>query len=163
LLVLLALASALGVAVAIALAGVAMLLAAPAYADDGNLLLERPAGLAHARLLFAEAETQEDGPVVRTRVRQGFGNPFAEPLAGVYLLRLPDDAVLEELTFSVLPEDGERPDAPITARPAVLTLRKGPALVERTAQIGPGETLLVELEYRRRGVRRVLALSEAVR
>jgi uncharacterized protein involved in exopolysaccharide biosynthesis len=34
-------ASALGVAVAIALAGVTMLLAAPAYAGEGRLLLER--------------------------------------------------------------------------------------------------------------------------
>jgi uncharacterized protein involved in exopolysaccharide biosynthesis len=41
LLALLAMASALGVAVAVALAGVAMLLAAPAYAGEGSLLLER--------------------------------------------------------------------------------------------------------------------------
>ena len=42
LLALLALASALGVAVAVTLAAVAMLLAAPAYADDGSLLFEQP-------------------------------------------------------------------------------------------------------------------------
>lgn len=149
LLVLLALASALGVTVAIALAGVAMLLAAPAYADEGNLMLERPAGLAQARLLFSQVETHEDGLVVRTRVRQEFGNPFDEPLAGVYLLRLPEDAVLEELNFNL---------STSSVRHAVLRLRAGPALVERTAQIGPGETLLVELEYRTRGPRRVLAL-----
>src|SRR5687768_14156407 len=45
---LLALASALGVAVAVALAGVAMLLAAPAYADEASLLLERRGVLAEA-------------------------------------------------------------------------------------------------------------------
>ena len=38
--------------VAIVLAGVAMLLAAPAYADEGSLLLERRAGMAEAERLF---------------------------------------------------------------------------------------------------------------
>jgi hypothetical protein len=49
LLALLAMASALGVAVAVALAGVAMLLAAPAYAGDGSLLLERRGAQTAAR------------------------------------------------------------------------------------------------------------------
>src|SRR5688500_17797567 len=95
LVMLLALASALGVAVAIALAGIAMLLAAPAYADEGRLLLERRAGMAQARLLFAETQSQEDGAVVRTRVLLEFRNPFEERAAGVYLHRLPENVVLE--------------------------------------------------------------------
>jgi hypothetical protein len=135
LLALLALASALGVAVAIALAGLAMLLAAPAYADEGNLLLERRTGLEEAELLFAESEPFGDG---LTRVVEEYHNPFAEPLVGVYVFRLPDNAVLERLTFT--------PGA-VEVWPAVLTRRQG-ALIERTAEIGPGETLRVELEYR---------------
>lgn len=136
LLLLLVFASALGVAVAIALAGVAMLLAAPAYADEGSLLLERRTGLEEAELLFAERESSRDGV---TRVVEDYHNPFAEPLAAVYLYRLPPDAVLERLTF-----------APGSAKvlPAVLTRTQGSALIERAAQIGPGETLRVELEYR---------------
>jgi hypothetical protein len=54
---------------------------------------------------------------------------------------LPENAVLERLTFT--PHVDE-------ARHAVFTLRAGAVLLERTAQIGPGETLLVVLEYRRR-------------
>jgi hypothetical protein len=162
LVMLLAIASALGVAVAIALAGVAMLLAAPAYADEGSLLLERRAGMAEARLVFAETESQEDGGVVRTRVLEEFYNPFAEHLAGVYLHRLPENVVLERLTFT-LRSDGGEGLPPVAAHPALFTLRAGGALVERTAEIGPGETLLVELEYRTRSARRVLALREAVR
>jgi uncharacterized protein involved in exopolysaccharide biosynthesis len=158
LLVLLALASALGVAVAVALAGVAMLLAAPAYAGEGSLLLERRAGMAEARLVFAETESHEDGSVVRTRVLEEFHNPFAKQLAGIYLHRLPANAVLERLTFTVMSEDVK----PVTAHHALFTLRAGAAVVERTAQIGPGETLLVELEYRTRSPRRVLALRGAV-
>jgi hypothetical protein len=135
LLVLLAAASALGVAVAIVLAGVAMLLAAPAYADEGSLLLERHAGFAAAELLFAESELLEDG---RMRVVEAYRNPFAEPLVGVYLYRLPQSAVIEHLGFSV----------GVELRPALFTLRQGAALVERTAEIGPGEAVRVELEYR---------------
>jgi hypothetical protein len=135
LIALLAMASALGVAVAVALAGVAMLLAAPAYADEGTLLLERRGALAEAELVFADYETREDG---QTRVVEAYENPYAEPLAGVYLFRLPPNAVLEHLRFS----------ASVQAQPALHTLRQGAALVERTAEIGPGETLVVELEYR---------------
>jgi len=145
LLVLLALASALGVAVAIALAGVAMLLAAPAYADEGSLLLERRAGLAQAERLFAQSQSREDGT---TRVVEAYHNPFAEPLVGVYLYRLPQNALVERLTFTL---------GAAQPQPAILTIRKGIALVERTAEIGPGETLRVELQFRARSARRVLA------
>ena len=136
LIALLALASALGVAVAVVLAGVAMLLAAPAYADEGTLMFERRGALAEADLVFAEYETLEDG---RTRVVEAYENPYAEPLAGVYLFRLPPHAVVEHLRFSL---------AEFEAQPALHTVRQGAALVERTAEIGPGETLVVELEYR---------------
>ena len=154
LLLLLVFASALGVVVAIALAGITMLLAAPAYAGDGSLLLEGRAGMAEARLLFSESESHEDGLGVRTRVLEEFHNPFAERLAGIYLHRLPENAVLERLSFT-LPSEEEDVE-PVAASHALFTPRRG-ALVERTAQIGPGDTLLVELEYRIRSPRRVLA------
>lgn len=149
LLVLLALASALGVAVAVALAGVAMLLAAPAYAEEpnaleGSLLLERPAGLERAQMLFSESESHEQG---HRRVVEAYRNPFDEPLAGVYLYRLPPSAVLERLAFTLGNADPQH---------AVLTRRRVATLVERTAQIGPGETLAIELEYRVGGPRRLL-------
>jgi len=163
LLALLALASALGVACAIVLAGLAMLLASPAYADDGSLLLERSAGMAEARLVFSETEATEDAEGLRTRVLAEYANPFAERLAGVYLHRRPENAVLEQLTFTLIAEDGEQLDAPAAARHALLLLKKGAALVQPTVRIGPGETLLVELEYRAAVPRRVLAAREAVR
>jgi hypothetical protein len=135
LLLLLAIASALGVGVAIVLATVAMLLAAPAYADEGRLVLERPAGLAEAERLFSECEELEDG---RVRVVEAYYNPYGEALAGLYLHRLPQQAVIERLSYVV--------DADV--RPAVLTLRQGAALLERIAEIGPGELFRVEVEYR---------------
>ena len=155
LLALLALASALGVAVAVALAGVAMLLAAPAYAtepvpDEGSLLLERPTGLARAALLFADRGSQEPG---HKRVVEAYHNPFDEPLAGVYLYRLPPGAVLERLSFSL---GGAEPHR------AVLTRRHAGTLVERTGEVPPGETLIIELEYRTHTRRSVLARGPGV-
>ena len=135
LLLILALASALGVAVAVALAAVAMLLAAPAYADEGRLMLARPAGLAEAERLFSECEALEDG---RVRVVEAYYNPYGEALAGLYLHRLPQHAVIERLSYV----------AEADLRPAVLTLRQGAALVERIEEIGPGELFRVEVEYR---------------
>jgi hypothetical protein len=153
LLALLALASALGIGVAIALASVAMLLAAPAYAEegksaDGSLLLERRGAMAEAERLSAEVETREDGEVVVTRVVEVYHNPFDEPLTGFYLYRLPANVVLERLSFA--PEAAE-------ARHAIVTHREAAALVEPTEELGPGETLVVVLQYRTRPVRRVLA------
>jgi hypothetical protein len=158
LVVLLALASALGVAVAIALAGVAMLLAAPAYAQEGrnpglgdtagSLVLERHGAMAEAERLSAEIESLEDGDVLVTRVVEVYHNPFREALTGFYLYRLPANVVLDRLSFA--------PEA-AAARHALLTHRESGALVEPTEELGPGETLVVVLQYRTRGVRRVLA------
>jgi len=155
---LLALASALGVAVAIALAGVAMLLAAPAYAEEGrnhglgdtagSLVLDRHGAMAEAERLSAEIESLEDGDVLVTRVVEVYHNPFEEALTGFYLYRLPANVVLDRLSFA--PEAAE-------ARHALLTHRESGALVEPTEELGPGETLVVVLQYRARSVRRVLA------
>jgi hypothetical protein len=155
LLALLALASALGVAVAVVLAGVTMLLAAPAYAGeatapgDGSLLLERRGVMAEAERVSAEIESREDGDVVITQIVEVYHNPFDEPLAGVYLYRLPPDVQLVRLSFA--PEAAE-------ARHAVLTGRQVRALVEPTEELGPGETLVVVLQYRTRSARRILAM-----
>ena len=151
LLALLAVASALGVAVAVALAGVAMLLAAPAYAGEGCLLLELRGAMAEAERLSAKVESREEGEAVMTRVVEVYHNPFAETLEGVYLYRLPPNVVLERLSFT---------PAAAAAQPALLTRRQAAGLVEPIEAVGPGETLIVELIYRTRSVRRVLALRE---
>lgn len=148
LLALLALASALGMAVAIALAGITMLLASPAYAGEGSLLLERRGAMAEAERVSAEVESREDGEVVVTRVVEVYHNPFNEALAGFYVYRLPPNVVLERLSFA--PEAAE-------ARHAVLTRREAGALLEPTEALAPGETLVVVLQYRTRPARRVLA------
>jgi hypothetical protein len=76
LLALLAIASALGVAVAVALAAVAMLLAAPAYADDGNLLLERLTFTRGARVIERTAPI-EPGETLRVELEYRSRAPAA--------------------------------------------------------------------------------------
>jgi hypothetical protein len=157
LLLLLALASALGIVVAFALAAVAMLLAAPAYAQEGSdsglrdtagsLVLERHGAMAEAERLSAEIESREDADVLITRVVEVYHNPFDEALTGFYLYRLPANVVLDRLSFA--PEAAE-------ARHALLTHRESGALVEPT-ELGAGETLVVVVQYRTRSVRRILA------
>lgn len=145
LLALLLLASALGVAVAIALAGATMLLAATAYAEERGLFLERPDGLVGAKLISAESESQEDG---LTSVVEIYLNPYDEPLAGLYVFRPPHNTLLERFALSFDTAD---------AHPAVMTFREARPLVERVREIAPGETLRVEIQYRSRSARRVLA------
>ena len=155
LLALLALASALGVVVAIALAGLTMLLAAPAYAEeggsaDGSLLLQRHGAMVEAQRVSSEVEVLEEAETPLIRVVEVYHNPFNETLNGVYLYRLPPNVVLERLSFA--PEAAE-------ARHAVISRREVSAVVESAEAVGPGETLVVVLQYRPRSVRRILALA----
>lgn len=98
LLALLALASALGVAVAIALAGLAMLLAAPAYAEanettHGMLLLRARGGEeVSAPLLGTDVTFRVSGPVARARVVQAFRNLDQVWYEGIYVFRYPRTA-----------------------------------------------------------------------
>jgi hypothetical protein len=151
LLLLLALASALGIAVAIALAGIAMLLAAPAYAGEGSLVLQRTSASIEAQRVFSEADTRADGPIIRTRVVEIFRNTLEERVAATYLYRLPPDALVERFTVAVRAEEDaeEIEEESLEAselQPALL--RSGPTLAERSVEVGPGEAVLVELEYR---------------
>ena len=57
---------------------------------------------------------------LRTRILAEYANPFAERLAGVYLHRLPENAMLEQLSFTLIAEDGEQLEAPVAARHALL-------------------------------------------
>ena len=87
--------------------------------------------------------------MIHTRIVATFQNPFAERLAAWYVHYLPPDAILHRLTL------GEEEEA-IEAQPAVLRLDPQTRIVERAAEIGPGETLVIEVEYRQRG--RLLAM-----
>jgi Ca-activated chloride channel homolog len=166
LLALLALASALGVAVAIALAGVAMLLAAPAYAapadaNEGMLLLRSRAGdEVRAPLLRTEARFTVSGPVARARVVQSFRNPHGAWYEGIYVFPLPESGAVDRLRLKVghrvvegeIRERGVAKQVYSQARTAgqraaLLDQERPNLFTTSVANIGPGETVVVEIEY----------------
>lgn len=165
LLALLALASALGVAVAIALAGVAMLLAAPAYAApparEGMLVLRSRAGEeVAAPLLGTEVRFRVSGPVARARVVQSFRNPHDAWYEGVYVFPLPETGAVDRLRLKVgsrvvegeIRERGAAKQVYSQARAAgqraaLLDQERPNIFTTSVANIGPGETVVIEIEY----------------
>ena len=166
LLALLALASALGIAVAIALAGVAMLLAAPAYAaqseaKEGMLFLRaRGADPVAAPLLATEVTFQVSGPVARARVVQTFRNPHDIWYEGIYVFPLPESGAVDRLRLVVgsrivegeIRERGMAKQVYAQARAAgqraaLLDQERPNIFTTSVANIGPGESVVVELEY----------------
>ena len=151
-------AAMLGLCVGTLLGALALMLASPAHAaDDGaaNLLLRRSpeAVPLAAPLISADTVFRSDGPIQRVRVVQSFRNSFHEGMEGLYLMRLPANARLERLTVTVrgvaeaLAEDAPEEADELVGSYALLPPDE-PGLVTRfISTVGPGETVLVEVEY----------------
>src|SRR5687767_1790084 len=163
---LLALASALGVTIAIVLAGVAMLLAAPAYAastevHEARLLLRARGGdEVAAPLLGTDVSFQVSGPVARARVVQTFRNPHELWYEGIYVFPLPENGAVDRLLLKVggrivegeIRERGLAKQAYAQARAAgqraaLLDQERPNIFTTNVANIAPGETIVVEPEY----------------
>ena len=156
----LAAAAALGLGVGTVLGVLALVLAAPAHAGPaaaGSLLLHRQAGetAVPAPLVSTDTSFRSDGPILRVRIVQAFRNPLRERQEGLYVIHLPQEAVLDRIAVRVQ-ETGQHEDdedaawhafEPATS-PAVLSGAEGAGVVSRAiAGIEPGETVLIELEY----------------
>ena len=128
---------------------------------QGTLLLREAAGGGTAApLLATDVHMDVSGMVARVQVTQRFANPSAEWREGVYVFPLPDKAAVDHLTMHVGARviEGqikERAEARRTYETAKADGRKT-ALVEQerpnmfttnVANIGPGEEIVVALEY----------------
>jgi Ca-activated chloride channel homolog len=153
------LAAAIGLFVSIVLAGAAMLLASSAQAA-GELQFKTSAGLVSAPLLAADVNIRVTGHVARATVRQNFRNPHADWFEGVYSFPLPENAAVDHLRMRI----GERvvegeirerqaakasyEQAKTEGRRATLVEQERPNIfTTNVANIGPGETIQVEIEY----------------
>jgi len=155
----LAYAAMLGLCMGALLGGFALMLASQAHAAGdaaGGLLLHRPPSEAAsaAPLVSTESVFRSDGPIRHVRIVQAYRNPFHERQAGLYVLRLPENATLERLAVSVRgTDDGEGDEtgaaSPHEAAPShALLSAEEPGVVSRAiAGIEPGEVVLIELEY----------------
>jgi Ca-activated chloride channel family protein len=158
----LGLAAGLAFAAGTVLAGIALLLAMPAYADESGLRLRhRGDGESMAApLLSTDVSFRVTGPVARARVVQTFRNPHDAWYEGVYVFPLPETGAVDRLRLLVGEqvtegEIRERAAAKLvydqarnTGRRAALLDQERPSIfTTQVANIGPRETVVVELEY----------------
>ena len=117
-------------------------------------------GYAEAPRLGADFDLTVSGPTVRARVTQIFHNPTKDWVEAVYVYPLPEDGAVDTLKMVigdriVVGEIKERQQAKLIYEQAKASGQKA-TLVEQerpniftnsVANIGPGETVLVQIEY----------------
>lgn len=157
----LGLAAALGVAAGMVLASIAVVLATPAYGMEGGLVLRAEGRESIAAPLVATDVTfRVSGPLARARVVQTFHNPEAGWFEAVYLFPMPEGAAVDRLRLQIgerviegeIRERGAARMAYGAARAAgqraaLLGQERPNVFTTEVGNIGPGETVVVEIEY----------------
>ncbi len=133
----------------------------PHEAEAGSLLLEREDGALHAApTVDTDVQMQITGMVARVAVEQTFTNPGLAWTNGVYVFPLPETAAVDHLRLEI----GERriegeikervaahaiyQQAKAAGKKASLVDQERPNIfTNRVANIGPGETVKVVIEY----------------
>lgn len=166
----LALAAVVGALASLALAALALLLSAHAEAAEsalhgpssGALMLRTRDGgePAPAPLLATEVSMRVTGLVARVRVSQHFANPGTGWQEGLYVFPLPEDAAVDALAMrigartveGVIRERGAARRAYEHARESgrrtsLLEQERPNLFTASVANVGPGETVTVDIEY----------------
>jgi Ca-activated chloride channel family protein len=132
----------------------------PADARSGSLLLKTDDGYADATRLGIDVDLTVSGPTVRARVTQLFHNPTSKWVEATYVYPLPAGGAVDTLKMVVgerviVGDIKERQQARVIYEQARETGQKA-ALTEQerdniftnsVANIGPNETVLVQIEY----------------
>jgi len=134
--------------------------ARPGDARSGSLLLKTDDGYADATRLGIDVDLTVSGPTVRARVTQIFRNPTPNWVEATYVYPLPAGGAVDTLKMVigdrvVVGEIKERQQARIiyeqaqrNGQKAALTEQERPNIFTNSvANIGPGETILVQIEY----------------
>jgi Ca-activated chloride channel family protein len=132
----------------------------PGDAKSGALLLKREDGYSEAIRLGIDVDLTISGPTIRARVTQLFRNPTKDWVEAVYVYPLPPGGAVDTLKMVVgdrvvVGEIKERQQARIiyeqakaSGQKAALTEQERPNIFTNSvANIGPGETVLVQIEY----------------
>jgi Ca-activated chloride channel family protein len=132
----------------------------PGDARSGSLLLKSDDGYSDATRLGIDVDLTVSGPTVRARVTQIFRNPTQNWVEATYVYTLPAGGAVDTLKMVigdrvVVGEIKERQQARIiyeqaqrNGQKAVLTEQERPNIFTNSvANIGPGETVLVQIEY----------------
>lgn len=132
----------------------------PSDARSGSLLLKTDDGYADASRLGIDVDLTVSGPTVRARVTQIFRNPTQNWVEAVYVYPLPSGGAVDTLKMVIgdrviVGDIKERQQARIiyeqaarAGQKAALTEQERPNIFTNSvANIGPGETVLVQIEY----------------
>jgi Ca-activated chloride channel family protein len=132
----------------------------PGDARSGALLLKTEDGYADATRLGIDVDLTVSGPTIRARITQIFRNPTPNWMEATYVYPLPAGGAVDTLKMVVgdhviIGDIKERQqartiyeEAQRTGRKAALTEQERPNIFTNSvANIGPGETVLVQIEY----------------
>jgi Ca-activated chloride channel family protein len=132
----------------------------PGNARSGSLLLKTDDGYAEAVRLGIDVDLTVSGPTIRARVTQIFKNPTQDWVEATYVYPLPSGGAVDTLKMVVgdrvvIGEIKERQQARQVyeqarrnGQKAALTEQQRPNIFTNSvANIGPGETILVQIEY----------------
>jgi Ca-activated chloride channel family protein len=132
----------------------------PADARSGSLLLKADDGYADATRLGIDVDLIVSGPTIRARVTQIFQNPTQNWMEATYVYPLPPGGAVDTLKMVVgdriiAGDIKERQQARIiyeeakrNGQKAALTEQERPNIFTNSvSNIGPGETVLVQIEY----------------
>src|SRR5437588_799834 len=132
----------------------------PTDARSGSLLLKTDDGYADAARLGIDVDLTVSGPTIRARVTQIFRNPTSDWVEATYVYPLPAGGAVDTLKMVVgerviVGDIKERQQARVIYEQAKQNGQKA-ALTEQqrdniftnsVANIGPGETVLIQIEY----------------
>ena len=132
----------------------------PGDARSGSLLFKTDEGYADTTRLGVDVDLTVSGPTIRARVTQIFRNPTKDWVEAVYVYPLPSGGAVDALKMVigdrvVVGDIKERQQAQIiyeqakqNGQKAALTEQERPNIFTNSvANIGPGETVLVQIEY----------------
>ena len=130
--------------------------------SEGSLLLKaEQAGMyQQVPILHTDVEMRVTGMIVRARIKQSFRNPGQDWVEGIYVFPLPEQAAVDHMRMhigqrvikGVIKEKQEARQVYEQARregkKAALTEQQRPNMFTNSvANIGPVETVIVEIEY----------------
>ncbi|MCF8469178.1 MAG: marine proteobacterial sortase target protein [Parvibaculum sp.] len=130
--------------------------------ESGALLLNstEPGKYVPAPLLATDVKIDVTGPISRTRVTQHFINPGDGWVEGKYVFPLPENSAVDTLKMVIgsrviegrIKEKQEArrvyEEAKATGKKASLVEQQRPnVFINSIANIGPGETILIQIEY----------------
>lgn len=132
----------------------------PGDAKSGSLLLKEDGAYIEAIRLGIDVDITVSGPTLRARVTQIFRNPTKDWVEATYVYPLATDGAVDTLRMVVgdrviVGDIRERQQARViyeqarrNGRKAALTEQERPNIFTNSvANIGPGETVLVQIEY----------------